>query len=94
METVKGVQGKTEYHAVATIDEQTIFADKEGYFLFEHYPSCDGGYYALPVRLGKTAKEVMATLMDLCDWHYRNWHGEGDAIDEFERLVMSLPTIE
>jgi hypothetical protein len=91
---VQGVQAKTNYEAVAVADGQTIFADKDGYFIFEHYPSVDGSYYALPFRLGKTAKEVEQTLTDMNDWNYRYWHGESEELNKASEVIKALPTIQ
>lgn len=81
----------TNYEKVAEIDGSVIFADKDGYFLWEHYPVADGSYYAIPVRLGKTAKEVKQALADYLDWNYRAWHGEMDAILKAQEAVQNLP---
>lgn len=83
----------TTYEKVAEIDGQVIFADKDGYFIWEHYPLADGEYVAIPTRLGKTAKEVEASMCELFDWNYRTWHGEMAALNEAEKLVRLLPNI-
>lgn len=44
-----------DYERAAVIDGEAIYKDKDGFFLIEHYPSTNGSYYAIPVRLGKTA---------------------------------------
>lgn len=85
--------GNTNYEKVAEIDGAVIFADKDGYFLFEHYPS-GNGWYSLPVRLGKTAKEVEEGLTDDRDWCYRAWHGEMYAILKAQEEVRKLPDIQ
>lgn len=84
----------TNYEKVTEIDGQVIFADEQGYFIWEHYPMPDGSYVAIPVKLGKTAKEVESSLYDLFDWNYRAWHGEMKAIIEAENLVKKLPNIK
>ena len=86
--------GNTNYEKVAEIDGAVIFADKDGYFLFEHYPVANGSYYALPVRLGKTAKEVEEGLTDDRDWCYRAWHGEMQDILKACEEVRKLPDIQ
>ena len=86
-------QGKTDYGKVATIDGQVIFAGRRGYFVWEHYPRTDGSYYAIPVMLGKTAKEVEASMRDLFDWNYRSWHGEMATLCEAEKMVRALPDL-
>lgn len=86
--------GETNYKKVAEIDGQIIFADKDGYFIWEHYPvNNNGEYCAVPVMLGKTAKEVNASLGDLLDWNYRAWHGEMKAVLKAKELVKKLPSI-
>ena len=85
--------GNTNYEKVAEIDGAVIFADKYGYFLFEHYPS-GNGWYSLPVRLGKTAKEVEESLTSDRDWCYRAWHGEMSAILKACEEVQKLPDIQ
>ena len=86
--------GNTNYEKVAEIDGAVIFADKDGYFLWEHYPVSDGSYYAIPVRLGKTPKEVEQALASDHDWNYRAWHGEMDAILKAQEEVRKLPDIQ
>lgn len=85
--------GNTNYEKVAEIDGAVIFADKYGYFLFEHYPS-GNGWYSLPVRLGKTAKEVEESFTNDRDWNYRAWHGEMRAILKAQEEVRKLPDIQ
>ena len=85
--------GNTNYEKVAEIDGAVIFADKDGYFLFEHYPS-GNGWYSLPVRLGKTAKEVEESFTDDRDWCYRAWHGEMRTILKAQEEVRKLPDIQ
>ena len=85
--------GNTNYEKVAELDGAVIFADKYGYFLFEHYPS-GNGWYSLPVRLGKTAKEVEESLTSDRDWCYRAWHGEMQAILNACEEVQKLPDIQ
>ena len=85
--------GNTNYEQVAVIDGTVIFADKNGYFLFEHYPSRNG-WYSLPVRLGKTAKEVEEAIANDRDWCYRAWHGEMHAILEAQEEIRKLPDIQ
>jgi len=85
--------GTTNYEKIATIDGQTIFADEQGYFIFEHYPKPDGSCVAIPTRLGKTSKEVEASMNDLFDWNYRSWHGEMSALSKAEELVRALPDL-
>lgn len=82
--------GNTNYEKVAEIDGQVIFKDDNGYFLWEHYPAPDGSYYAVPVRLGKTAQEVETALADYYDWNYRAWHGEMNAILKAQKEVKKL----
>lgn len=83
----------TNYYKVAEIDGAVIFADKSGYFLFEHYGT-ENGYYSIPLRLGKTAKQVEQSFMLSRDWHYRIWHGEmGDILKEWEK-IKKLPDIK
>ena len=86
--------GNTNYKKVAEIDGAVIFADKYGYFLFEHYPVANGSYYAVPVRLGKTAKEVEESFINDRDWNYRAWHGEMHAILKACEGVRKLPDIQ
>ena len=85
--------GNANYKKVATIDGQVIFADEQGYFIFEHYPKPDGSYVAIRTGLGKTAKEVEASMSDLFDWNYRSWHGEMSALNKAEELVRALPDL-
>ena len=85
---------KTNYEKIAEIDGAVIFADKDGYFLFEHYPVANGSYYALPVRLGKTAKEVEEAIANDRDWCYRAWHGEMHAILEAQEEIRKLHDIQ
>lgn len=92
---MKFKQDKTNYEKVAEIDGQVIFADERGYFIMEHYPvNANGEYVAIPVMLGKTAKEVEASMSDLFDWNYRSWHGEMAALCEAEKLVRELPDLK
>ena len=86
--------GNTNYEKVAEIDGAVIFADKDGYFLFEHYPTASGLCYSIPVRLGKTAKEVEESFIYDRDWCYRAWHGEMDAILKAQEEVRKLPDIQ
>ena len=81
------------YKKVTEIDGAVIFADKDGYCLFEHYRAANGSYYAVPVRLGKTAKEVEESFIDDKDWCYRAWHGEMYAILKAQEEVRKLPTV-
>lgn len=83
----------TSYEKVAEIDGSVIFADKDGYFLWEHYVT-DNSYFAIPVRLGQTAKEVEQALADNHDWNYRARHGEMDAILKAQEEVRKLPDIK
>lgn len=85
---------KTNYNRVAEIDGVTIFENDKEYFIWEHYPNMYGGYTAIPVPLGKTAKEVEQTLKDINDWNYRAWHGEMDAILKAQEQVRKLPEIK
>lgn len=85
--------GNTNYEKVAEVDGNVIFADKVGYFLWEHYPIEDGSYYTIPVRLGKTAKEVETALANSCDWNYRAWHGEMYTLLKAQEEVRKLPDI-
>lgn len=85
--------GNTSYEKGAEIDGSVIFTDKDGYFLWEHYPVADGSCYAIPVRLGKTAKEVEQALANDHDWNYRAWHGEMDTILKAQEEVRKLPDI-
>ena len=85
--------GNTNYEKVAEIDGEEIFADKNGYFLFEHYP-LEYGWNSLIVRLGKTAKEVEESFIDDRDWNYRAWHGEMRAILKAQEEVRKLPDIQ
>ena len=85
--------GNTNYEKVAEIDGAVIFADKDGYFLFEHYPS-GNGWYSLSVRLGRTAKEVEKSLTDDRDWCYRAWHGEMYAILKAQEEIRKSPDIQ
>ncbi len=94
METYKMKTAHTDYNKVAVIDEQTIYADKDGYFIWEHYPNMDGSYTAIPVRLGKSAKELTKSLCDYLDWNYRSWHGEMEALTKAEQEAMQLPDIK
>lgn len=82
-----------EYNKVTKIDGDTIYADKNGYFLFEHLKS-GKGYHSIPVRLGKTAKEVEESLKDYNDWYYRAWHGEMYNILTAQEEVRKLPDIQ
>ena len=84
--------GNTNYEKVAEIDGSVIFADKDGYFFWEHYVA-DNSYFAILVRLGQTAKEVEQALADNHDWNYRAWHGEMDAILKAQEEVRKLPDI-
>ena len=86
--------GNTNYEKVAEIDGAVIFADKDGYFLFEHYPVANGSYYALPVRLGRTAKEVEESFISDRDWCYRAWNGEMYAILKAQEEIRKLPDIQ
>lgn len=85
--------GNTNYEKVAEVDGSVIFADKDGYFLWENYPIEDGSYYAIPVRLGKTAKEVEEALANNYDWNYRAWHGEMYTLLKAQEEVRKLPDI-
>ena len=85
--------GNTNYEQVTVIDGAVIFKDKDGYFLFEHYPS-GNCWYSLPVRLGKTAKEVEESFIDDRDWCYRAWHGEMQDILKACEEVQKLPDIQ
>lgn len=91
---MKEMQGNTSYESVAEIDGRKIFADKNGYFIWEHFPISGGAYYAIPTRLGKTAKEVEESLTDLFDWNYRSWHGEMSTLSEAVEKVKKLPDIQ
>mgnify|MGYP003422530049 CR=1 FL=1 len=84
----------TDYEKITKIDGVSIFADKDGYFMWEHYPSSDGSYCAIPVRLGKTADEVEQALANDRDWNYRAWHGEMSEILEAQEAVHKLPFID
>lgn len=83
----------TNYKKVAEIDGEKIFADKDGYFLFEHYP-LEYGWNSIRVRLGKTAKEVEESFTDDRDWCYRAWHGEMYGILKAQEEVRKLPNIQ
>ena len=83
----------TNYKKVAEIDGEVIFADKYGYFLFEHYP-LEYGYYSISVRLGKTAKEVEESFTNGRNWCYRAWHGEMQDILKAQEKVRMLPDIQ
>ena len=85
--------GNTKNKEVAEIDGEVIFADKEGYFLFEHYP-LEYGWYSISVRLGKTAKEVEESFTNDRDWCYRAWHGEMREILKAQEEVRKLPDIQ
>ena len=85
--------GNTNYEKVAEIDGEEIFADKNGYFLFEHYP-LEYGWNSLIVRLGKTAKEVEESFTDDRDWCYRARHGEMYAILKAQEEIRKLPDIQ
>lgn len=83
----------TSYEKVSEIDGSVIFSDKDGYFLWEHYPVSDGSYYAIPVRLGTTSKEVEQALASDHDWNYRAWHGEMKDILKAQEEVRKLQDI-
>ena len=83
----------TNYKKVAEIDGEVIFADKDGYFLFEHYP-LEYGWDSISVRLGKTAKEVEESFTDNRNWSYRAWHGEMKDILKACEEVRKLPDIQ
>ncbi len=83
-----------EYNKVAKIDGETIYADKNGYFLFEHLKSAGKCYHSIPVRLGKTAKEVVESLYEYNDWYYRAWHGEMSYLLKAQEEVRKLPDIQ
>ena len=83
----------TNYEKVAEIDGEIIYADKKGYFLFEHYP-LEYGYDSIPVRLGKTEKQVKERFMVDRDWNYRAWHGEMSYILEECKKIKELPDIK
>ena len=85
--------GTIDYKKVAEIDGIVIFADKDGYFIFEHY-SVGTDWYSLPVRIGKTSKEVEKSLTDDRDWCYRAWHGEMAAMLKAQDEVRNLPDIQ
>lgn len=85
--------GTIDYKKVAEIDEAVIFADRDGYFIFEHY-TVGNVLYSLPIRIGKTAKEVEKSLTDDRDWCYRAWHGEMAAILRARDEVRKLPDIQ
>lgn len=86
-------RSNTNYQKIIELDGEIIFADKKGYFLFEHYPGIDGSYWSIPVRLGKTAKEVEEALTEIKDWHYRAWHGEMQAVLDFIEKCKKLKTL-
>ena len=86
--------GNTNYEKVAEIDGAVIFADRDGYFLFEHYSAANGLYLSIPVRLGKTAKEVEESFISDRDWCYRAWHGEMYAILKAQEEIRKLPDIQ
>lgn len=77
---------------VIEIDSVMIYADNNGYFIKERYLGC-AEWYSLKTYLGKTAKEVEQSLSDNCDWNYRAWHGEMDAILKAQKAVRNLPNI-
>lgn len=79
-----------DYEKAAVIDGEEIYKDKDGFFLIGHYPSTNGSYYAIPVRLGKTAQEVETALANYSDWNYRAWHGEMNTILEAQEKVRKL----
>ena len=83
----------TNYEKVTEIDGEVVFADKDGYFLFEHYP-LKYGWYSIPARLGKTAKEVEESFTSNRDWCYRAWHGEMQDILKALEEVRKLPDIQ
>ena len=82
-----------KYKKVTEIDGAVIFVDKDGYFLFEHYRAANGSYYSVPVRLGKTAKEVEESFIADRDWCYRAWNGEMYAILKAQEEVRKLPAV-
>ena len=81
------------YEKVAEIDREVIFADKDGYFLFEHCPT-KNGWYSIRIRLGKTANEVELSLEDYGNWSYRAWNGEMQDILKAQEEVRRLPDIQ
>ena len=85
--------GTIDYKKVSVIDGIVIFADSDGYFIFEHY-SAENSWYSLPVRIGKTSIEVEKSLTDYYDWNYRLWHGEMTAMLKAQDEVRKLPDIQ
>ena len=85
--------GLTDYKKVAEIDGVVIFSDRDGYFIVEHY-TVGNVLYPLPIRIGKTAKEVEKSLTDDRDWRYRACHGEMAAILRAQDEVRKLPDIQ
>ena len=86
--------GNRNYKKVAKIDGAVIFASKDGYFLFEEYYVSSGSFYLIPVRLGKTAKEVKKSFISDRNWYYRALHGEMNAILKAWEEVRKLPDIQ
>ena len=86
--------GNTNYEKVAEIDGAVIFADKKGYFIFQHYLTGDGSYVSIRVLLGKTAKEVEESFISDRDWCYRAWNGEMYAILKAQEEIRKLPDIQ
>lgn len=84
----------TNYKKISELDGEVIFADEDGYFLFEHYHGIDGSYWSIPVRLGKTAKEVEEALGGINNWNYRAWHGEMDTILKVTEECRKLKDIK
>lgn len=90
----------SSFKKVTTIDGQPIFRGEHnnvrGYYTFEHYKGMGDSWYACPVFLGRTKKEVKDALTSYLNWNYRAWHGEMAHILEIQDIFdkLRLPTIE
>lgn len=82
-----------DYKIIAEIDGEIVYADKDGYFVIEHYPLEYGGNTII-LRIGKTAKQVLKNFIIGRDWSYRAWNGEIRYILEECKKIKELPDIE
>ena len=83
----------TNYKKVTEIDGEELYADKDGYFLIIHYP-VEYGWRTIPVRLGKTAKQVEQRFIIDREWCYRAGNGEMKDILKAMEEIRKLPDIQ